>query len=608
MTKARETVAENAAGKVSRRAFVQGAALAGAAAGTACAAGLACAEESSEASGADAGDASDEPAFLKAPEPYTSWDEELSADVVVVGQGLAGVMAARKALEDGATVVTIEQATEPLYRSAQFGVINSEYQKSVGHEFSDEEVNRIIGALMKSFGGRVDRGIWQRWAKDSGAIYDWYLAANPACIKIDPRKNASEYDLRYDMNTEVLTDWAGNETDSCAVCISNWPGNPEIDNSEEDYPVWEGPCEMLPSQKPWMDAIAAEFAANANLTQLFSTWGRQLVCDEDGAVTGVFAEDIDGKIYKVNAARGVVLATGGYLANQDMVDHYAHELSLYPNVIWYQTDARGELSHNGSGILMGHWAGGAIDDNPHAFILHGFGGGLGQDPFLFVNKFGERFMNENVLANLISCNVGHAPDGYFWQIFDDNYPEQVGAMQSGHAAYWKIVDDADDVPWGNFMEGAGMTTRAQVEAKTDFICNSIEEIAEKTGLPLETLQATIDRYNELAAAGFDADFGKPAKRLFPIEQPPFYVKKFKTDGVGMDAETVFTSLNGLKSNSEAQVLRADGTPVPNLYCCGNCQGSRFAFDYPVTYMGVSHGLAMTYGYIAGMNAAAGGKA
>ena len=419
---------------------------------------------------------------------------------------------------------------------------------------------------------------------------------------------AGEYDLRYDMDTEVLTDRAGNETDACAVCISNWPGNPDIDNAQEEYPVWEGPCEMLPSQKPWMDAIAAEFAADANLTQLFSTWGRQLVCDEDGAVTGVFAEDADGKVYKIGAAKGVVLATGGYLANQDMVDYYLHELSLYPNVIWYQSDAKGELSHNGSGILMGHWAGGAVDDNPHAFILHGFGGGLGQDPFLFVNKFGERFMNENVLANLISCNVGHAPDGYFWQIFDDNYPEQVGAMQSGHAAYWKIVDDADDVPWGNFMEGAGVTTRAQVEAKTDFICNSVEEIAEQTGMPLETLQATIERYNELAAAGFDADFGKPAKRLFPIEKPPFYVKKFKTEGVGMDAETVFTSLNGLKSNSEAQVLKADGTPVPNLYCCGNCQGSRFAFDYPVTYMGVSHGLAMTYGYIAGMNAAAGGKA
>lgn len=593
---------------VTRRSFLGGMVTAGAAMGMAALAGCGPQKPAATGDGTSANtqavaESGATPSFLAKPAPYTEWSDELTADVVVIGQGLAGVCAARKAIEDGASVITVEQATEPLYRSAQFGVINSSYQKKVGHTFTDQEVNDIVGAMMRNFGGRADRGIWQRWAKESGAIFDWMLSAMPDYIEIDPRAKASEYDLRFDMETEAFTDRAGNPTDAVAICINNWPGNPAVDNQKEGYPVWEGPCELLPNQAPWMNAVIATFESSPNVTQLFSTWGRQLITDDSGAVTGVFVKDIDDNIIKLNANRSVVLATGGYLANAEMVEHYLPELSLFPNQIWFQTDAKGELSHNGSGICMGAWAGGAIDDIPHAFILHGFGGGLGQDPFLFVDKNGKRFMNENILPNLISQNIGHCPEGFCWQIFDDNYPSQVGAMQSGHAGYWKIIEENEDVPWGNFMEGAGMTTRAQVEAKTDFICNSIEEIAENTGMPLEALKATIERYNQLAAKGIDEDFGKPASRLFPIQKAPFYVKKFTTQGGGMEAEAVFTSLNGLKSNSEAQVLDANGDPVPNLYCCGNCQGSRFAFDYPVTYMGVSHGLAMTYGYIAGMNAA-----
>lgn len=596
---------------ISRRSFLSGAVFAGLSAGAVGLAGCAPTQSAKTETG-NTGSAASEgtPSFLVAPEPYTEWAEELDADVVVVGQGLAGVCAARKALEDGAKVVAIEQAETPLYRSCQFGVINSEFQKSVGHEFSDTEVAQIIDALMINFGQRADRKIWQRWAAESGAIFDWMISAMPDYIVIDPRENNDNVGLKFDLETETVTDLDGNTTDAngnpyYAITINNWPGNPEIDNSTEQYPVWEGPCELLPTQDPWMNAVMGKFAEDDNMTQLFSTWGRQLITDDSGRVIGVFAEDIDGNIIKINASRGVVIATGGYLHNEEMADAYAKEVALFPNNVWYQTDAKGEMSTNGSGICMGAWAGGAIDDIPHAFILHGFGGGLGQDPYMLFNANGERFMNEAVLPNLVSSAVGHCPGGHCWQIFDDNYADQVHAFQGGHASYWKIVESMDDQPWGNFCEGAGMKTRADVEAGSDFICNTLEEVAESTGVPLDALKATIERYNQLAEQGLDTDFGKDARRLFPITTPPFYVKEFTVNGAGMAAETVFSSLNGLKSNCEAQVLNAEGSPVPGLFVCGNSQGSRFAFDYPVTYMGTSHGMAMTYGYIAGMNAAAG---
>ena len=172
-----------------------------------------CAPTKAKSEMADTGtasDASETLSFLVKPEPYTEWADELDADVVMVGQGVAGVCAARKALEDGAKVVAIEQAETPLYRSIQFGVINSEFQKSVGHEFSNEEVTRIIDTLMVNFGQRADRKIWQRWADESGAIFDWMISAMPDYLVIDPRENNDNVGLKFDLETETVTALEGN--------------------------------------------------------------------------------------------------------------------------------------------------------------------------------------------------------------------------------------------------------------------------------------------------------------------------------------------------------------------------------------------------------------
>ncbi len=119
------------------------------------------------------------------------------------------------------------------------------------------------------------------------------------------------------------------------------------------------------------------------------------------------------------------------------------------------------------------------------------------------------------------------------------------------------------------------------------------------GVPVETLQATIDRYNELVELGVDEDFGKRSELLHPISQPPFYAVKFTPD-----AQMAFCALTGLWSDSEARVYNTSLEVIPGLYACGNAQVCRFNVDYPTTYMGISHGMAMTYGYIAGKNAAA----
>ena len=596
--------------EVSRRAFIGGAALAGLSAGAAGLLGCSPqpAANEGEPAAVDAALSStggarinDEgryvPAWMDAPEPYENWDEEMEADVVVIGQGVAGVCAARKALEDGASVIAIEQASTPLYRASQFGVINSEFQKQFGLEYSEEEQQKILNELMKCFNNRPDRRIWSRWARESGAIFDWMMSAAPDYIAIDPRKSNKEIGLWFDNQAGTLVDADGNE--QIGMTINGYPTNPDCVPDDDYYATWPAACHILPSQDFVMNAVMDRFAADDNITQLFETWGRQIITDDTGRAVGVFAETLDGRILRITAANGVIIACGDYSSNAEMKDYFIPEGFNFGMWGWFQTDAAGEMANQGSGLRMGHWAGGKIDDIPHAFVVHGFSGGLGNDPFLLVNTEGERFMNEGVTGNYMSSALAHVPGNAFWQIFDDNYPDQVGNVSSGHERYWKIVDDMEEQPWGIFVQGVGMRTRAQVEEHCDFICDSLEELAENMGVPAEAFVATIERYNELADAGFDADFGKDARYLNPVKQPPFYASRFSAD-----TELCFVALNGLCSNSEAQVLDEDRKPIPGLYVCGNSQGSRFSADYPVTYMGISHGMAMVYGYIAGMNAAA----
>ena len=113
-----------------------------------------------------------------------------------------------------------------------------------------------------------------------------------------------------------------------------------------------------------------------------------------------------------------------------------------------------------------------------------------------------------------------------------------------------------------------------------------------------TARASIERYNELAHNGKDLDFGKPANRMLPIENGPFYAFQG-----GMNVNLV--TLMGLVGDEECHVFNENDEIIPGLYVAGNAQGERFSVNYIPTMSGMSHSLAMYYGYVAGKNMAAG---
>ena len=118
------------------------------------------------------------------------------------------------------------------------------------------------------------------------------------------------------------------------------------------------------------------------------------------------------------------------------------------------------------------------------------------------------------------------------------------------------------------------------------------------GMDVETAKASIERYNELAKAGADADFGKSSQRLFALENGPFYAAE-------CGCALTLGNLGGLESDEECHVYNTDREIIKGLYVCGAPQGGRFNVQYPISLKGLSSSMCVTYGKIAGENAAAG---
>ena len=469
------------------------------------------------------------PAWLgAAPEiPAEKISDTYSADIVIVGAGLAGLTAARAASEHGASVLVMERASTWQCRSGQFGTIGNRYQRELGISF---DKNAAILENMKQMGYRADQRMWNYWAEHSGEDFDWMLDLAPAV---------------YVMK----------ETDT------------ELDRTKINLQMMHNP---LPS-------------------------------GYNRSVTAVIGEDIHGKIVRCTARKAVILATGDYGNNKEMMAYFVpwavDYLNVFPN-----RDAWDTPTNTGDGHRMAAWVGGKIEDGPHAPMIHTLGGPLGVDAYLLLNDDGQRFVNEDIGGQQLSCAIYRQRGNYAWQIFDDNWPEQLGAMGVSHGSVNHCVPAAEnpklppDCQWA--IGRTSYTSREDLDKTPGLIkADSIEELAAALAPDRPAVQRTIlaeiAHYNELANAHQDLDFGKASKRLFPLEKPPFYAGK-------MLGGALLVNMGGLTVNPEdGNVLDAEYHGIPGLYAVGNTQGGRFVGDYPVVTAGVSHAFALVYGRLVG---------
>ena len=570
---------------MSRRAFLGFGAAAAVTAGAAGLAGCAPAapaqKDAATAEPTTAGDGT--PSFLAAPAVPTDVQDAKECDVLVIGLGLSGCCAARAAAEGGAKVIGIEKQAQigVIGMAGDFGIYGSKVQSDLGMELADKA--EVVHQLMKDMTFRPNERMLNYWYDHSGEDFDWLIEA--ADCEVLPTS---------------ATPASGEK--ECVIRPKCYPVLEGYDRSSELFPYFNGTVTTEPSVG-WCMESCQQIAEGKGAELMFGMFAEQLITDDKGAVTGAYVRDSKGVYTQINASKGVVLCCGDISGNPDMLYYYVPWVEgiapFYPNV-----DVEGNVANTGDGHRMGMWAGGHMELGPLAPMTHHMGGALGVDAFLQLNVRGERFMNEDIPGQNIQDQLSRQPEARSFQIIDAKWPEQLACQGTGHGFvnYFVPEDEADQWPAvvGEDASASftGYTTEQMFLDAITYQADTIEDLAKQMGLPKDAVVASVERYNELAHQGSDDDFGKRADRLFPLETPPFYACEFGDAGM-------LVCMGGLECDLDLHVVDDDKNPIPGLYVAGNTMGGRYAVEYPVTEAGISLATAMTFGRLAGVNAAAG---
>ncbi len=307
---------------------------------------------------------------------------------------------------------------------------------------------------------------------------------------------------------------------------------------------------------------------------------------EDGAVVGAIVER-DGERVAIHARKGVLLAAGGFEGNDEMRQKYG--------VPGEARDTMGPWGNLGQAHQAGIAVGADTDLMGEAWWSPGMTHPDGRSAFalwftagIFVNQDGKRFVNESAAYDRIGRDI-------------------IAQMDEGKATlpYWMIYDDKDgERPPVNATNVSMVETEKYVEAGLWHTADTLEELAEKVGVPAENLVATVERFNSFVAAGVDPDFGRGDEAydrafsggeppLVTIEQGPFHAAAFGISDLG--------TKGGLRTDTAARVLDTTGNPIPGLYAAGNTMAAPSGTVYPGG--GNPIGTSMLFSHLAAMDMA-----
>lgn len=520
----------------------------------------------------------------------------VDVDVAVVGCGIAGVAACRSVAEDGGLVTAFEKADGPQCRSGEYAVINGKVQAKWGRDtWTREQIDDIIDSHMVESTYRCKRSIMSKWAHNIGDAFDWWVEANP--------------DLYY---AETTRSAIPDESADNFIIPIFYPLPEHYDWKQERFPCYPTSVEFKPDQHVTVEANMQKAIDTGNVQTFYGCFVEKLIMD-NGRCVGLYARDAaTGEYIKCNASKGVILSTGDYSQNTKMLKHFCPEV-IENNIqcLFTNVDVEGNFTNQGDGIQLGMWAGAQVQQS-HAPMIHHMGGGadlagvgvMGNAGFLNLDLNGKRFMNEDLPGQQLENQIELQKNRESWQIFDSNWPEQLPYMPAAHggACYYEDYASEDEGPKNNTtyrnykspyqLEAAVADGRA---VKADTLEELVAKIYPDDTAAQQTALDSIQRYNELAKAGYDEDFHKSASRMWAVENGPFYADKFTT-------ALLLVCIGGLESDEDCHTFDADRNVIPGLYVAGNIQGNRFATEYPIGLKGVSHSMAMYYGYVAGKNA------
>ena len=548
----------NAMGGISRRTLLQMGGLMGMGALATTALAACAPQKSADGAGAlaDTAGASVQdgpfavPESMLQPEPITEFAETHDYDVVVVGAGLAGLSAVHTALEGGARVACVQNTAEMSTSGNMGGAIDLTTT-------SPAAVQACLSFLMEKSDYRSDRRLLNVWAQNSQEALAWWAEAAAAegveSVPYESALHVHGYDVNLVANTYFHVKGSNN---TAATAI-----------------------------KDGLAKQGAEFFFAMPAVQLRM---------EDGAVTGVICENESGEAVCFNASKGVILCTGDYSGNTPMREYLCPDLKgLNPSM----------ESRDGSGLMMGIWAGAVMEPPCHAKMVHEGAKARVDVPFLNINQQGERFMCEgpmrtaylnNFQRQLLADNgYENANAGRFFSILPGNWRQFAEEWIAEDPLAFSITGGAGDIQDSDLISAETIEDLvAAINAFKD------EKKWDTPAIDAAAVKATVERYNELCAAGADDDFGKEARYLVPIDNGPYFA-------VARGGLSVPAILGGLIIAENGQCLNEDQQPIAGLFAAGNASGPFFGgVDYPLDVLGLSVGRAITTGYVTGAYVAA----
>nr|WP_300091235.1 FAD-dependent oxidoreductase [Sedimentibacter sp.] len=327
---------------------------------------------------------------------------------------------------------------------------------------------------------------------------------------------------------------------------------------------------------------------------LFETTGEHVITDEQGKVIGVTGTKADGTPVKVNAD-AVLLATGGYLGNKEMLAEHFGNVGIIP---------LGNTLSTGDGINMALEAGGVLEKNSFSLIFNEFAGENEKSEGwqkndnlkyaiyggLLVNNEGTRFMNEEIMATKpLAGGEEILRQGYFYSVIDEDYfnaMSQVGIWEFlGKPEDWYVGKMTQE---GKVLKAVGERFDTAVKEGWAYKAETIEELAQYFGL--ENLPETVKEYNAMCEAGVDSTFGKSNYFMTSVDKGPYYVFQYQSSAWG--------TLGGVKVDDKLRVINADFEPIQGLYAAGVDAGSLFTTPY-YGNEGAALGLSLSSGSVAG---------
>lgn len=500
--------------------------------------------------------------------------ETVDTDILIVGAGNGGMFAAAYAAANGLNFRVIEQNANVQDTRHWYGAIDTAAAKAAGEKPADRA--KLLSEISRYASGKCDQRVVKTWINESAAMHDFMRS--------------------------ILEDKYGWVCDFTSGSEAAWPAENAEHNTDYLFPVQEHNYMASESASGTpRNELLLQYIQELGYDVDFKTSLAKLEKNSEGRITGIIAQSTeDDHFIRYNANKGVLLACGGFPGNPYMMEQ------LDPLGTSVTTACSYSPATKGYGIRAAVWAGANLDkeaapmlfdrgivapgvdagyvDSESVFGGKAFPGTVSQyntgtQPFLKVNRNGERFANESCPYNDIVYAAAHQPGRVYAQIHDANFAEDIERFHTiGCSAMSR-----------NMPQMVTSSMEKHIEAGLMFKCDTLDELADKmgfTGAAKDTFLATVERYNELYDKQNDEDFGKPAYRLSAIRTAPFY-------GCWLGA-SLLTTEQGIAINEKGQALDTNNQPMEGLYITGDMSGSFFANNYPCLMAGVAMGRTLTF--------------